>query len=137
MTLKVPCRSCGVNIEHEEWMSGSEVKCPDCQKMTLLLPLGIDKKHEAVLREAKARQTGIDAPAKDIRVVASRFGGMAIIMLVLAGAAFAFAVLAMAEDSNSDAWIPCVGICSGFLGAASWLYLIAQIIHIRANTAKE
>jgi DNA-directed RNA polymerase subunit RPC12/RpoP len=38
MTLKLPCRHCGTNIEHEDWQSGSEVKCPACGQRTILSP---------------------------------------------------------------------------------------------------
>ena len=56
---------------------------------------------------------------------------------ILAVIAFVVAILAAANEDNSGLAIISIGACGGFLCLWFWFYLLAQIIHIRANTAKD
>jgi hypothetical protein len=140
MILKVPCRNCGVNIEHEDWMANNEAKCPACGQMTLLAPIHInsgDITREKILQDARRNWEGKDISSKEIRKKSERFRRDAFWSLVLAGIAFIGAILGAANENDSGLAIICLAACGGFLCLWFWFYLLAQIIHIRANTAKE
>jgi DNA-directed RNA polymerase subunit RPC12/RpoP len=133
--LKTPCRNCGTNIEHEDWMSNTEAKCPACGQKTLLAAES-PKETTEIQRELK-----IVRDRETIRRVARKFKSAAIWFCIFAAIGFVFAiVIALPESDETQQFeiIVCgVSISGSCLAAAGWLYLMAQIIHIRANTYKD
>jgi DNA-directed RNA polymerase subunit RPC12/RpoP len=133
--MKIPCRHCGVNIEHEEWMSGTEVKCPACGQKTLLAP-SLAQEASEIQKESK-----ISREREIIRIVARKFKTAAINMCILAAIAIVFGILLLItgseENYHAELGIGLFSVAGAFLGIAGWLYLICQIIHIRANTHRD
>ena len=76
-------------------------------------------------RAAADRQKQIRGHAKFLEIVAIIFAAIGMLALLLAGVAL--------DGHNA---VPYFIICGSAFGGACWLYLIAQIIHIRANTEK-
>src|SRR5580704_12467606 len=100
MPLKTPCRHCGTNIEHEDWMSGTEVKCPACGQMTLLA------QESPVTASEILKQSGLQRNRNAIRTTAERFKNAAVWLCILAAIAFCLAILyAVNQDDKTDAEI--------------------------------
>ncbi len=66
--------------------------------------------------------------SEKIRRMAEAFSIVSILSLIIGGVALAIEIFADAAEAGT--------ICVAALSAAAWLFLVAQIIHIRANTEK-
>ena len=103
------------------------LNCPACLKFfTPDLP-------PATAPEVASRTEQKANEAEQIRTTADNFRGAAIFLLAL-GLLILLACV-IQELSGSEfvsGWV----WAGSFIGTAFWLYLVAQIIHIRANTLK-
>jgi hypothetical protein len=126
MIVRVNCQHCGHLFEVEA--IEKTVFCPSCNRETL-----IAGNARAESKSATAFNT--DALNKRIKYIRRE----AAIFIVLAVISFLFGVLIVvsaffgAFGSDGLAWL--IAGC-GFISIAVWLYLIAQIVFIRANTER-
>lgn len=129
MTLKTPCQSCGVNIEHDDFMSGTETQCPSCNAITVL----------AVAASRKSAANVAASEAERVRRSAKGTMRTGHIIVVLGLLAIAAGVLISLGDTGHDAGDAATFMVIGasLIGSAFWIYLIAQIMHIRANTTRD
>jgi hypothetical protein len=145
MTLKAPCRQCGVNIEYDDWMSGSEAKCPACNQMTYLgpeiaAPLAKDLRSRIVEKELN-RAARSKTDSGKIRNRADSFSNFTMWLCILAVISVLggglVGVIHADSDNALEYFVIGLGIGTFLLGTALWTYLLAQIIYIRANTTKD
>jgi hypothetical protein len=133
MTSKIPCQECGVNIEFDIEDANQMTPCPACgNQMRLTVPV----KHLKMFGKAK----GSRVPGSEIKRNAERFEGIALLVLCLGGFSTLLTIGAVTNvDQDRQFQYLIIGCsASGSLFAlAVWLYLLAQIIYIRANTQKD
>lgn len=131
LIAKCKCQHCDQNIEFEQSAAGKSVTCPSCELETVLF---IRSNYHP------------PAPAKiahsNLRSIAERFisaANLCCALTVLAGIVTFLAFIGKLSDGGE--WFTTIAIgasvASGLLGTAAGLYLIGQIVHIRANTEKE
>lgn len=80
----------------------------------------------------EARDRALAKRVERIRAHAGSFTLVAALALIVAVVAFLWEILAVLGGETGGA----LGICEAALATSMWCYLIAQIIHIRANTEK-
>lgn len=123
MTSKCPCEKCGVNIEFPITDAGETVKCPDCGQLTCL-----------VIKSANPTRNKLHFHAE-------RFVTAAWILLILAGIVtgitILFCCLTDSDDHRTTALLYGGAVVGACLSVAAVLYVIGQIIHIRANTQRD
>ena len=140
---KCKCQHCEQNIEFETSHAGESVACPNCGMDTLLFSASLMQpvRPKSASKSQAAAQTQIAKPEADraIRSVADNFKYAAIFCCILAGIAFGVTVMAsMANNFNgSDNLMTGGSITGALLSIAGWLYIISQLVHIRANTHPE
>lgn len=138
--IKCKCQHCDQNIEFEAAAAGRAVNCPGCGMETQLF----DRSAKTIPRlgaQQRLPKPG-PTPKQRIKATAKRFTSAAIASLIFAGVSCLMAAIVISspavESGDVDtAVVFSASVVSVFLGAAGWFYLIAQIIHIRANTEKE
>jgi len=112
-----------------------KVTCPDCREE--FTPQVIERvkpptPEEKAAAEAKEKQEALVARIEDTRMKASIFKWVAVASVVLSVLVFIFYVL----NSSDPSAISIKLMAGDCLGSAAWCYLIAQLLHIRANTAE-
>jgi DNA-directed RNA polymerase subunit RPC12/RpoP len=132
------CPACGkVAMLMDSTLLEETVTCPDCNKasspknwtlMTRQPPANSQRKIEMENRPQQESDR-----AKSIRARARFFSYLAILGMIMGGICGAFAIMQTVAMENPGSLYFLSG---SLLGLALWLYLIAQIIHIRANTEK-
>jgi len=146
MTLKIQCQHCGHICEAE--VEGKTVICPACQKETEVRevpplpnpkietngsppPIGTFLKLHSFLLPmgtAKIRETADNFAIGSLLLIAFSLTGLLITFLIALGS--------NDEADATHAWIVGGSISGSLFTAGAWGYLVAQIIHIRANTDK-
>jgi DNA-directed RNA polymerase subunit RPC12/RpoP len=126
MNIEFSCPHCSHIIETSDELLGTEVDCPGCGKKVLLFyeHAKIPQPEPEPLLPPLARQQKIRRQAVVLEGIAALFvmGGLFLIILFFL---------------SPEMGIPNLSWISGaLLGAALWFYLLAQIVHIRANTEK-
>ena len=118
------CPVCSQPIETDEATARSGVVCPGCGQG--FIPDGYKPAERAGMtsldRELQRRRAKIQAQARS-------FTRLAVAFFLLA-ALLAFCALVL--DWPSKTWL----VAGSLLGVALWLYLVGQVIHIRANTER-
>ena len=132
--VKFDCPSCGQPIETAEVEARRGLNCPSCYKFfTPKIPASapepnaipdVEAKHLAKLKNRR----------EQIRTSAELCSLFAKITFFLGLASLVISLFVVFGEGN-----PTIGFILGasLIGTAFWLYLIAQIIHIRANTLND
>ena len=137
MTAQVHCQHCGHDFEAE--VDGKTTFCQACQKETPInAPI---PKRKAIpqpgpmptYRLPLIGSAAIRHKAEAIEVVSICLMGLGFVGLLFSF--FAPEMMETGNDANS-AFIACI-VCASLLTIGIWAYLIAQILHIRANTHKD
>ena len=136
MIAKCQCRKCGQELEFNAEEIGGSAACPNCGNET---PLFVPE--NGTTRRAQMGAIKINEPGK-VQRLANRFAHVAAILFLFSGIAFLFTVLIAASTWNyPNDPVPALIIGGSITGtllmAAAWLYLLAQVIYIRANTQKD
>ena len=123
------CPRCKCPMKGEPAILGETIECPDCH-----LKFKPDTNPPAEYLPAVANQAErTRTRAANIHNTADNFRALAIFFLLVGGVILLGALVASLSNSNSNS----VWIAGGaFIGTAFWFYLVAQVIHIRANTEK-
>jgi len=115
--LKIICPGCGQKIEAPDGARNQRIKCPTCENEFV----GDPEKPRSFSKVDDIRNT-----AGNFRALAIFFALVGVFFLVVSG------ICLLANDSGvSGVYIGC-----SLIGFSLWLYLIAQVMHIRANTHK-
>lgn len=152
--IKFDCESCGESIviddsqfeptnETEARIYGQELGCPHCGKKTRALklkpifgktPIVPDPSWQGIPDRPKPMTRSIRRRAENLAIFSAWFIGLGIAGMVIT--VFVAGNENMQDEVARD-WI--IGsVFSGSLAAIGlWLYLVAQIVHIRANTHKD
>jgi hypothetical protein len=127
MITNIICQHCGQTFEAE--IVDKTEFCPHCGKETAVVPAQVDRP--------------VDVGAgnlEDIRERANTLTVVAIVLMCLGVLLVLAGIMLMAGerpgDSRQSAAVLCLGLGGGMTGASAWLFLLAQIVHIRANTLK-
>jgi len=120
--IKFECRHCSQPIEAPDEMSGMEVDCPGCARKVVVR----EKKNSGVMALIHRSR------AENIRRNANILSAIAGLLAILGMLDVILSIIAI--KSGEAGWsLLSVG---ALFGAALWFYLIAQVVHIRANTEK-
>ena len=135
MISKCRCQTCGVNIEFDVENAGTLAPCPACGAQTRLQitkqpqfqPAPTPKPVEVPLTEAER-----------VRRRAEQFssGARIIVLFGVLIAAFCFCFVTQLGTTNLELGAIIAGFGMFVIGVGLWVYLIAQILHIRANTLR-
>lgn len=146
--IKFECPGCGQPMEGESEAEFQQCKCPTCgneffPKSIKILPTENpgknpmpkstleSPKNPASAGSAQVQAWKLNHQRDAIRRTANGFTYVAVLFAILGLVAFLIALLGMGDvQAGIGPWFA----CAGFWGSALWIYLIAQIIHIRANT---
>ena len=136
--FRTVCPACQQPIEMPLAETSRPVSCPACQHFFTPLPPdprppGIRLSPEKIELVEKLRADELKQHIAKIRRNASVFTGLAAFFGFMATLMFVLALIAALARETSG---PPSVVVGGLSGIALWLYLIAQIIHIRANTEK-
>lgn len=113
-TVRIECPNCQSVISNPE-VVGEMVRCSSCEKWFKLNVAPPASASEKIRRNAS--------------MFAAIAGFMAIIGLIVG-------ILSIIAVKSGDASATGFIIAAALIGAALWFYLIAQVVHIRANTEK-
>lgn len=119
-------------------MRDLKIECPQCQS-TVLIAIPAAHAAEIAPTDAQLGQRRIEMRQNQIRFSARLFTGLAIFGLLLCGLQLIAALTDLRVDNlREDAGHSGTGAdllwAGHFFWFAAWCYLIAQVIHIRANT---
>jgi predicted nucleic acid-binding Zn-ribbon protein len=135
MISSITCQHCGKVFE-AEIVSKTEL-CLHCGKETSVLFVAeAPAPPSNPTRKAAARAAGTP---DGLRLHADNIGLAAIICLILAGIVFVATAITTIDASQETAahyWANGLSIAGSLCSLAVALYVIAQIVHIRANTLK-
>ena len=138
-TIKFACSHCGQSIEAPAAMRGKEIDCPGCwRKVTVCESLSAGELSAS--KENTKSEAAVEAqPGPDrLRDIAGTFEVVARWLMVIGCLALGFfllcAVAALADESNRVVWPVYVGAAA--FGFAMWLFLMAQLMYIRAALEK-
>ena len=127
--MKIACPECNQPTDRISTVEGM-IQCLACSKW-FADPSGLPAAAATIQRareiEAGNRSEHIRNQAENFTLVAAIF----VVVGILALLAFGFSF----SSGDGGAW-GALDFCGASFGIALWLYLIAQIIHIRANTEK-
>lgn len=130
-------------------MTQSSVNCPQCGSWQIAEPVAgtlncRDCHHYfdgtlALIPPSTPEPRSIHKPkrvssSEQIRCLAKRFETAALLFVV--GGIVALVIFGFSLSEASGPFMVLVWLCVGFFTSALWFYVIAQIIHIRANTEK-
>ncbi|HZF01029.1 MAG TPA: hypothetical protein VE344_03950 [Methylomirabilota bacterium] len=130
--LKCACQHCGVNIEFPADYTETMRECPKCGKMTALKPPPPKIRIEA---PENYRRPAYPEEKESERIRSMAVGALviSIISLVIGG----FFILVGLNENYQEKEIEECSIGSALIAGAVWIFMISQIIHIRANTTKD
>lgn len=132
--IKVQCPFCAQPVELPRADAERGLNCPSCfrffQASDRIAP-------DEAPRPAGSHPPELSLPQRceKIRRQANFFCGFALIWLIGAALALLIGIEHGLHTSDDIGGVPLIVMCS-FLVTAFWCYLVAQIIHIRANTEK-
>jgi hypothetical protein len=149
--IKFECIACHQVIEAPDEMMGQQVECPACQQQfwpAKFLPMETppvvkietasgsqsDKKEELETIEARFISKAIADEVSRIQQLAEMFVRISKISFVLG---IFFLVLTFLVTANETQTYLLAALSSIAFGLALWLYLVGQIIHIRALLSKK
>ena len=123
MISNLTCQHCGKTFEAE--IVDKTEFCPHCGK-------------ETAIQVAPPSLPGYGHSDAEIHVRshARVLTGLAVTLMCLAFILMVAGVAFYSNDPKQAAAVWLWSIGGGMAGAAAWLYLVAQIVHIRANTMK-
>lgn len=140
--IKFECPGCGQSMEGEPDLEFQETTCPSCAQQFFPKPL-------KTLDAAAVRRPVPGGPSPAEKAAAARINATpsradkirqrAVTFYLLAGLCLLCGVLALAvalEAPLTGNGIGDFSYVKFWLGAALAFYLVAQVIHIRANTEK-
>jgi hypothetical protein len=136
MIIKFACPHCQQPMEGEDTLYGQFINCPGCLRdFAPIAPASPAITAKPAPRPPAAAQLDLRDRVDDLRRQGSAFTAVAVILFALAAFICFATFITHLGDSDHDS---ATGyIASGSLLSLSlWLYLVAQIIHIRANTEK-
>jgi len=150
---KCNCQTCGQPIAFPPELHNTPIECPHCTAETLLLiPPAAPTTPPAQPKPTPPKTTAASATPvlspeeqqlrkviNDLVGKADLFSNASTLCMVLAGLIFVITLLAAAVNQNSEVegiFIIGFSAVAGAISCAIWLFLAAQIIHIRANTEK-
>ena len=125
--IKIECPHCQQPMEMPEADAFQGVNCPSCYKFfRMVIP-------PATATPAEEFAIRLKKEATKLRTAADNFRGLALASSVIGILILGICAIETFNDSTSF-----LGWLAGgaLIGMAFWFYLIAQIIHIRANTLK-
>lgn len=121
--LRIECPACQQPMEMDIDAARKGVICPECSEFFVT----------ALPAQAGAAYAHTQKRVAAIRNTASNFRAFAMICGLIGMFVMGATLVSLINgESHPSGWI----LSSAMIGAALWLYLIAQIIHIRANTLK-
>ena len=121
--IRFDCPQCHRSMTGDIQLLSGLVDCPDCgQNFKPVRKPRISPVRPALNRVEKLRRLGDGFTAAAL--VAFGLGLLILLLAVLLGV------------MNSGKYVAALIVAAAFLSNAVWLFLIAQIIHIRANTEK-
>lgn len=134
---KFDCPFCSQSIEMPLNEAARGLNCPSCSKFfrpPFKSDEATDTATQAVLRDlADARKDNIAFRQTTIRMRAWNFTWVSIASFLIGVIiALVSAYNAISGNSAGSGFI----VAGSFVGIGAWLYLIAQLIYIRANTEK-
>jgi endogenous inhibitor of DNA gyrase (YacG/DUF329 family) len=136
-TIKLACPHCSQPIEAPDSMSGMETECPTCGKTVTVRKTYSQAELAAINAASKASHTN-EVSAKpahgrlrdtaDVFVMLAKLS-MGVFGIMLLG----WLYIHLQGDTAPFSLLPAAG---GVFGLALWLYMIAQLIYIRATLEK-
>ena len=125
------CPTCRDAREGGDAVNGM-VQCPQCTQWVewVETPDPIPDPTPAPTPKSKPYPT---ESASSLRNIGDNFAVFAVLFCVVGLLVLLISVFQLFNDGGS---LTGVIVGAGLIGAALWLYLIAQIVHIRANTLK-
>jgi hypothetical protein len=125
--IRLECPSCQQTVELPEAEARRGLTCPSCFKFfTPALPPAPTPAQQQILENFQK------PAAQKTRALAENIGTLAGLCLV---ADVLVLIASGIQSINGPATAGWIG-GGALLGAAAWLFVVAQIIHIRANTEK-
>jgi len=135
------CPNCKRPMSGDKTLLGEMINCPDCSEPFFPVPrkevfppepektkASQSQPSPSILRKPDiTRAEKIRSQADRFAVLAALFCGIGLLIILAA------VVQSLSGGSDTGIWFL---VSASLIGAAFWLYLIAQIIHIRANTEK-
>lgn len=129
------CPKCKRPMSGDKALLGEMINCPDCNEPFIPTPRKPEPAPEPAKTSAPASAQNPDnIRAKKIRNQANHFTVVAGVFCGL-GLLLALSQLARAISGEEGAGSGFI-VAASLIGTSLWFYLIAQIIHIRANTEK-
>ena len=138
-TINFACSDCGQSIEAPAAMLGNQIDCPGCWRKVTVLE-GLSASELSASKENTKSEAAVEAqPGPDrLRDIAGTFEVVARWLMVIGCFAIGFfvlcAVAALADESNRVIWPAYIGAAA--FGFAMWLFLMAQLMYIRAALEK-
>jgi len=139
------CPKCKRPMSGDKALLGELINCPDCNEPFIPTPRKpaptpepkpVPKPESAAQNETSqelARRWEAQRRSQKTRNRADFFENLSGVFLALGVCAMVGSLLTTLDNSNATVgWL----IMAGLFGFAFWLYLIAQLVHIRANTEK-
>jgi divalent metal cation (Fe/Co/Zn/Cd) transporter len=144
------CPKCNRPMSGDKALLGEMINCPDCGEAFIPTPRKLDPRtvipatpkmvaaaatlHSAQLAKLESMRTRDNTNrAEKIHNRADLFAAAALWLCIIGLlVAFCSVYASISGDGAGSGYI----WAGSFIGASLWLYLIAQIVHIRANTEK-
>ena len=135
MISKCRCQTCGVNIEFDVENAGTLAPCPACGAQTRLQITKQPKFQPAPTPKP------VEVPLTELERIRPRaefftYGAKICAFIGVILVAFSFCVFTQLGTSDLHAGLAMAGIGFSLISSGFGFYLIAQILHIRANTLR-
>jgi len=148
MIIKFDCPGCGHSLDGESELEFQEVSCPVCQQQFFPKPIkamatkperpfAVDPPPPSppapeLAPEVLSPEAALKRRVMRLRGHADTLTFLACACGLIGGIAILIGLIGMEGNSPNAAFF----WAAGFMAIASWLFLIGQIMHIRANTEK-
>lgn len=139
------CGNCGQPIAFPPESNNTWATCPTCSATTLLLAPEPES-GETARATTEPKPPPVPKPTskeEELRQRINRlvemsdlFVGAAKWCVALAGVAVMIGIIIATQENKVDDFLVSLGIAGGVIGTSIWLYLVGQIIQIRANTER-
>jgi hypothetical protein len=124
--VRFECPKCQQPIETDEVTARNGVRCPGCG--TGFVPEGF--------RHVAAAPAAAVPAGRRLAIQAAALGNVAFLLASVGLIALMFCLLAL-NDHPQQMPLLTIVLSAGFFGAAFWVYLVAQLVHIRALLTKD
>jgi len=143
--IEFDCPQCKRPMTGDKALLGEMINCPDCNEPFVPIPrkpappapevvsafASLNAAQMANLDSQRARDT--TSRADKIHSQANFFTAVALLFCCIGLlVAFCSAYASISGDGAGDGFL----VAGSIMGASLWFYLVAQIVHIRANTEK-